>query len=83
MRSFQSPAGEGAVQPWTDPDGTQHGRGGVVSGTDTVGRERVLAQQALIQQRLSGGRKHTADLLLNSSFGVDGHAHGHHHGGRG
>lgn len=48
LHSPQPPAGEGAVQPWTRPDGTQHGRRGVVSGTDTVAHGHVLTQQALI-----------------------------------
>lgn len=83
LHSLQPPADEGAEQPWSRPDGTQHGRRGVVSGTDTVARGRALTQQALIQRCLPGGRKHAVAFLVSSSFGVDGHAHGHHHGGRG
>lgn len=81
--SLHPPAGEGAVQPWTRPDGTQHGWGGVVSETDTVAHGRVLMQQALIEHTSSGGWKHIAGFLMSSSFGVDMHADGHHCGGGG
>lgn len=77
--SLQPPAGEGAVQPWTGPGWTQHGWRRVVSDTDTATHRCVLAHQALIEHTSSGGRKHTVDFLISSSFGVD--RHGHHCGG--
>lgn len=83
LHSLLPPAGEGAVQPWTHPDRTQDWRRGVVSGTDPIPHGRVVTQQALVQRHLSGGRKHAAAFLWSSYFGVDGHAHRHHHGDRG
>lgn len=54
-----------------------------MSETDTVAHGCVLVQQALIEHTSSGGWKYTAGFLMSSSFGVDGHADGHHCGGGG
>lgn len=94
LNSLLPPRDEGAVQPWSHPEGTQHGWGGVVDPTgtfipwnpSTAVDSCVRPHQTAVKDDGRGGLKKTSasplpsPVHLGRATGLDGHSDGHHGG---
>lgn len=96
LNSLLCPGGEGAVQPSSCPERTQHGGRGVVTPPDAITSDlsaaagsSLLVQQAGVEHSVFGDRRRLSapplaiPARLGRAAGLVGHGDGHHRRSRG